>query len=180
MSELQLGLLGIGILVVVGVFAYNKLQESKLKRQSEEAFGSRHDDVLLGGKAAARGGDAARRRIEPTLSPTPAEAPKASGALDTSIDLSATLETQHAAAGEAISTAIVDSAERPAKTVSWEAYNRQSAHWEPLDAAGEYQLLRAGLQLVDRKGAASEQDLSDFSAMVQGVAAAIGANCSMD
>ncbi len=180
MSELQLGLLGIGVLVVVGVLAYNKLQESRLKRQSEEAFGSRHDDVLLGGKAAAQGADAVRERIEPTLSQASNEAPAAGGALDASIDFIATLETQQAVAGEAVSAAIVDSAERPGKAVSWEAYNSQSAHWEPLDAAGEYQMLRAGLQLVDRKGAASAQDLSDFSAMVQAVASVIGADCSLD
>ena len=35
MSELQLGLLGIGILVVVGVLAYNKLQERRLRREAE-------------------------------------------------------------------------------------------------------------------------------------------------
>jgi len=179
MSELQLGLLGIGILVVVGVFAYNKLQEFRLKRQSQEAFGSRHEDVLLGGKAAARAADATRERIEPTLSQASDAAPAAGGALDASIDFIATLETQHAVAGEAISTAIVDSAERPGKAVGWEGYNSQSAHWEPLDAAGEYQMLRAGLQLADRKGAASEQDLSDFSAMVQALASAIGASCSL-
>lgn len=179
MSELQLGLLGIGILVVVGVLAYNKLQEARLKRQSQEAFGSRHEDVLLGGKAAGRGADATRERIEPTLSQASDKAPAAGGVLDAGIDFIASLETRNPVAGEAISTAIVDSAERPDKVVSWEGYNSQSANWEPLATAGEYQMLRAGLQLADRKGAASEQDLSDFSAMVQAVASVIGASCSL-
>ena len=40
-------------------------------------------------------------------------------------------------------------------------------------------MLRAGLQLADRKGAASQQDLADFSAMVQAVAEAIGASCTL-
>jgi hypothetical protein len=178
MSELQLGLLGIGVLVVVGVLIYNKLQEARLKRQAEEVFGSRHDDVLMGG---ASGGSAPGRpagpleRIEPTLSAPPAEGAEASGMLDPRIDFIAILETDKAVAGEAISTAIVDSLANPAKAVSWECYNGQSASWEPLAAAGEYDRLRVGLQLADRKGAVSQQDLTEFAAMAQAVAEAIGA-----
>ena len=178
MSELQLGLLGIGVLVVLGVLAYNKLQEARLKRQAEEVFGSKHDDVLLGGKSGAttsRRPASSTERIEPTLSAAPAEPAEVGGTLDPRIDFIARLETGAAVAGEAISAAIADSRAKPAKTVSWECYNRQRACWEPLDASGEYEMLRAGLQLADRKGAASQQDLTDFSAMVQTVAEAIGA-----
>ena len=81
MSELQLGLLGIGVLVVLGVLAYNKLQEARLKRQAEEVFGSKHDDVLLGGKSgdtASRRPAGSTERIEPTLSAAPAEPAEAS------------------------------------------------------------------------------------------------------
>ncbi len=182
MSELQLGLLGIGVLVVAGVLVYNKLQETRLKREAEEVFGSRHDDVLLGGK----GGDTAAQRpgglterIEPTLSAAPVEATTASAMLDDRIDFIATLETDQAVRGEAISTAIVDSLAKPAKAVSWECYNRQTACWEPLAASGEYDRLRAGLQLADREGAASQQALADFSAMAQAVAEAIGARITL-
>ena len=165
MSELQLGLLGIGVLVVVGVLVYNKVQEARLKRQSEEVFGSRHDDVLLGGQAAPRRAGGSTERIEPTLSEAPGGNSAGSGMLDPGIDFIAALETKNTVAGEAISTAIVDSLASPAKAVNWEGYNRQTASWEPLAATGEYEMLRAGLQLADRKGAASQQDLADFSAM---------------
>jgi hypothetical protein len=178
MSELQLGLLGIGALVVVGVLAYNKLQERKLERQSEGLFGSRHDDVLLGGSTAPRRTDSGER-IEPTLFQEPQASRAAGGTLDPGVDYIATLETQTAVAGEAVSTAIVDSPASPAKPVRWEGRNRQTASWEPLAAAGEYQSLRAGLQLVDRKGAASQQDLSGFIAMAQSVADVIGASCTL-
>ena len=181
MSELQLGLLGIGVLVVLGVLAYNKLQEARLKRQAEAVFGSKHDDVLLGAKS----GDmptprpiGSIERIEPTLSAAPVEATTTSGVLDTRIDFLVTLETDAAVAGEAISTAIVDSLVKPAKAVCWECYNRQTSSWEPLATTGEYEMLRAGLQLADRKGAANLQDLTDFSTMAQAVADAIGARCT--
>lgn len=181
MSELQLGLLGIGILVVAGVFAYNKAQERRLKRQAEEVFGSRHDDVLMGarsGGAAPRPQDPAER-IEPTLSAPEPECREASGLLDPGIDFVATLETDTAVAGEAISTAIGDCQTSPAKAVNWECFNRQSASWEPLAAAGEYTLLRAGLQLADRNGAVSEKELSAFADMAQAVADAVGAQCTL-
>ena len=48
MSDLQLGLLGIGVIVVVAVIAYNKWQEFKLKRRAETTFASSHHDVLFG------------------------------------------------------------------------------------------------------------------------------------
>jgi hypothetical protein len=182
MSELQLGLLGIGILVVVGVLVYNKLQERRLKREAEEVFSSRHDDVLMGGlTGGALPGLTAgpAERIEPTFATPPAERSEAGGALDLRIDFIAMLETEKAVAGETISTAIMDNLARPAKSVSWECYNGQTANWQPLATAGEYTMLRAGLQMVDRKGAVSEQELADFGAMAQAVALAIGAKCSL-
>jgi len=179
MSELQLGLLGIGALVVIGVLAYNKLQEARLKRQSEDAFSSRHDDVLLDGKPAAPGARAPRERIEPTLSHMPGESVAAASISATAIDFIAALDAQKPVGGEAISTAIVDGPAGPGKAVNWEGYNPQTAGWEPLAAAGSYQRLRAAMQLADRKGAASEQDFADFSELVQAVAAAIGATWTL-
>ncbi len=189
MSELQLGLLGIGVLVVIGVLAYNKLQEARLKRGGESAFGSRHDDVLMGGKAGdttvERTADPLRR-IEPTLSAAATAtggasvvAAQASDRLDPRIDFIATLETDKAVAGEAISVAIVDSLPNSAKPVTWEGFNLQKTSWEPLAAAGVYESLRAGMQLADRKGAASEQELAEFGAMAQAVAEAIGARSTL-
>lgn len=178
MSELQLGLLGIGVLVVLGVFAYNKLQEARLKRQAEEVFGSKHDDVLLAGRCGEQRSAGSSERIEPTLSAAPAGAAATGSMLDPSIDFIATLDAPNTVTGEAISTAIVDSVAKPAKAVRWEGYNRQATSWEPLATTGEYEMLRAGLQLADRTGAANEQDFADFSAMTQAVAEAIGARCS--
>jgi hypothetical protein len=117
------------------------------------------------------------RRIEPTLSAPPAAGwGEASGTLDPRIDFIGTLETDKPIAGEAISMAIVDSLVHPAKAVSWEGYNRQAASWEPLASAGEYTMLHVGLQLADRNGAARQQELTEFTAMVQAVAEAIGAS----
>jgi hypothetical protein len=47
MSELQLGLLIVGALAVAGVIFYNRIQERRVRRTAEQAFTSRHADVLL-------------------------------------------------------------------------------------------------------------------------------------
>ena len=48
MSELQIGLLGLGVIVVTGVLIFNKVQELRARRAAEKQFGRKHDDVLLG------------------------------------------------------------------------------------------------------------------------------------
>ena len=47
MTELQMGMIGLGALAVVGVMAYNKWQERRHRREAERAFKSDHRDVLL-------------------------------------------------------------------------------------------------------------------------------------
>src|SRR5258707_15612437 len=56
MSELQIGLLAIGALVVAAVLIYNRIQEGRAKRDAESRFRSGHDDVLLERSVAAQGG----------------------------------------------------------------------------------------------------------------------------
>lgn len=48
MTELQLGLIGLGGVAVVGVFAYNKWQEYRHRKLAEAVFKPQHEDVLLG------------------------------------------------------------------------------------------------------------------------------------
>ena len=47
MSELQIGLLALGILAVLGVLVFNKVQEMRARREAAQHFESEHDDVLL-------------------------------------------------------------------------------------------------------------------------------------
>ena len=48
MTELQMGLIGLGALAVVGVFGYNKWQEGRHRKLAESLLKPAHDDVLLG------------------------------------------------------------------------------------------------------------------------------------
>lgn len=48
MTELQLGLIGLGAAAVVGVLIYNKVQEFRHKKVAERMLAGDHDDVLMG------------------------------------------------------------------------------------------------------------------------------------
>lgn len=65
MTELQMGLIGLGACAVIGVLAYNKWQETRQRRQADESLKSRHPDVLLDGGAT----DAPAARVEPVDEP---------------------------------------------------------------------------------------------------------------
>jgi FtsZ-interacting cell division protein ZipA len=47
MSELQISLIAIGLVVVLGVLLFNWMQQRRYRRGAEEAFSRKHDDVLL-------------------------------------------------------------------------------------------------------------------------------------
>lgn len=47
MSELQAWLIGVGALIIIAVFAYNKIQEARIRKRAEAVFDRGHDDVLL-------------------------------------------------------------------------------------------------------------------------------------
>jgi len=63
MSELQISLIAIGIVVVMGVILFNWLQQRRYRRHAEEAFGQKHEDVLLRAVTPAANDE----RIEPRL-----------------------------------------------------------------------------------------------------------------
>lgn len=81
MSELQISLLAIGLLIVAGVYGFNRFQERKYRRIAEKAFPSRREDVLLDSGTDALS-DAREMtdfreesRIEPIVSVLPDEIP---------------------------------------------------------------------------------------------------------
>ena len=67
MTELQLGLIGLGASAVVGVFAYNKWQEYRHRKLAEAVFKPQHDDVLLGATPPVAKVEAAPLRSEPEI-----------------------------------------------------------------------------------------------------------------
>ena len=66
MTELQLGLIGLGGAAVVGVLAYNKWQEYRHRKLAEAVFNPQHEDVLLG-ETPRRAALSPLQRSEPGL-----------------------------------------------------------------------------------------------------------------
>lgn len=171
MTELQIGLLAIGALVVVGVLAYNRMQERGVRRDGERAFRSAHADALLG--------DAQQRR-EPHsegLRPAVRDASADIVALpDARFDYVIELVFAGAAPLGAIHEnwkAIERRHRRPARL----AASADGASWQPLATHGSAPVgrLRAGLQLVSRHGAVGEAELIEFRSILETLAAALGA-----
>jgi len=194
MSDLQLGLLAIGVAVVVGVIAYNRWQEAKLRRRTEAAFGPRGGDILLRGGTAEGEGDSrppplaasapAARTIEHTLTedealPEPRDPPAGplpAVTLDPEVDYVVELDCARAVAGAAVAShaqAMVD--EALIKPIHWEGYDDARAVWRPVRAEARYLRLRVGLQLANRTGPVTEDDLLAFCGEVQEVALALAA-----
>jgi len=192
-SDLQLGLLSIGAVVVAAVLGYNKWQELKFRRESERSLKSDHEDVLMNPPGdAAPAHDvrvratvhehAPEERIEPTFE-APA-APSSRPAPDTqtlseAIDFIVTIETAEGRTGEAIVEASAAALAGFAKRVQWEGFNAGTGQFEPMRRSAQYALLRAGLQLADRNGGVSAEDLTRFCAALEQVAAAAGATASL-
>src|SRR5262244_3402560 len=153
MSDLQLSLLAIG----VGVVAYNRWQEAKLRRRTEATFGSRHGDVLLQEAGPAAGGEPGTaappptsppdRSIEHTLQedipsvPAPAAmpAPLPPELLDPAIDYIVQLDCARPVSGAEVATqanALLE--EGLIKPVHWEGQDESREVWRPISSDGGY------------------------------------------
>lgn len=157
MTELQIGLVLIGVLAVVAVVVYNWLQERRARRAAERAFGSRHSDVLL---------DEPHARREPTLGlpPRPGEAAPASAgsAPDPRLDYIITLSPPSPVAAPVLRELWAPIALRFSR--------RAFVHPEENGA------LSAALQLVTRQGVVSDAELLEFRSLVETLAAKVRAS----
>lgn len=190
-SELQIGLLALGVAAVVGIIAYNKWQEHKHNRHTEKTFRSDHRDVLL------ETGEPVEPRIEPRAADDgegPAEAPApvaaapqpgahgrtggrqttpgAPDAVDARIDCIIRVEAIEPLEAPRLWAAQRDALQELEKPVRWFAFDDRENVWRPLTAhsAGAYHWFCAAMQMVDRRGAITEQDFQRFSGGVQAVA----------
>jgi FtsZ-interacting cell division protein ZipA len=233
MTELQMGLIGLGVVAVAGVLVYNKWQEMRQRRQAEGMLKNSLPDVLLDGSSApgeSAGGRAkktdvspaapsssfdpllADERVEPVLRSEPAldepessplpppisplsettaavapapmtpVAPRAAsqagpGADEASllsprIDFIIAIDTVEPVSPQAIIDSSKETLARLRKPVRWLGYDENLGEWRSLSRQqdGEYRHVKAGLQLVDRRGPVNEADLAIFAAAMQELA----------
>lgn len=175
MSELQLGLLIVGALAVAGVIFYNRSQERRVRRRAEQAFSSRHADVLLETESPRR---------EPSLGPpatslreevpgVAAEEDLPDARLDYVIELSAE---------NPVATAVVlegwKRLERRFGRRALLAWREESGRWRRAvpGTSGGRTHWRAAVQLVSRNGVIGEAELIEFRSEIETLAARAGAS----
>ena len=191
MSDLQLGLIVIGVVVIVAVLAFNRWQERQLRRRVEDTFAA----MGPGGFESAPG-DSADERIEPTIERSQADAaaaaadPTPAGATATSIvaaggdeapspiDYVCVLQSATQIPHERL-TAFLHSATAVGKRVTLEAWLPEAGLWTelPLARARPVTQLRVSLQLADRAGPANRVQLSTMRDLVRQLAQHVDAQC---
>ena len=173
MTEFQLGLLLIGVLAIVGVIVFNRIQERRATKRAERAFGSQHDDVLMA--------EAPQRR-EPTLEPVirrahPGLAASSEALPDEALDYVIAVSPAQSLPAAAFLEYWAPLEQRFTRRVlaagreeggAW----KRIAHGDP-SAYGAFQ---AALQLVSRAGVVNEGELIEFRSEVENLAATLGAS----
>jgi hypothetical protein len=168
MSDLQVGLAILGLVVIAGVAAFNWWQERKFRIRAQSGLRPPEEDVLLGAKAGTTPRHA-QTRIEPQLD-TSIPAPGLRGAVhgpDPELDYIAEIR-----AGEVIQTAAIaelaSSLEQAGRRVALAGYDYHAKTWEPLGEGDHgFTALRAGLQLADRSGPATIEQLRAFQNLIR-------------
>jgi len=190
-SDFQMALVGIAVVVIVAVIAYNRWQESKYKKHAERAFTADHPDVLFGGgheRVEPQLGDLAAPRVnddveEGLLSPIVSEpiVPRSAEqpghpAINAEIDSVALILADSQMLPDQFWPTI-DQSRQVSKHILWEGL--VGGLWQPVsentdDDAG-FRELRAGLQLASRSGAVDGNTLHAFNEMMAAFAQGIGA-----
>ena len=198
MNSLSVGLLIAGVVLVIGVIAYNWLQERRARRRLGSALGMPGGGGGERAEPGLRGGDsdsvppssvaieeAAEELSEapadgegpdiPLPRPlSPAHAAHDSVAPDADIECVVVLHPAAPVASAALAQA---SALRQAKPVRWLGRRAADLPWQGIGvAAGPWQEVAACLLLADRSGAASRSDIDAFLQAIAKVAVAISAD----
>jgi FtsZ-interacting cell division protein ZipA len=204
MSDLQINLIVIGIVIIGVVVFYNWMQQRRYQRNTEKAFKNKYDDVLLeAGKTTEvervepqlNKEVAGDLRVEPGIkekeivesdskpeqkplntSNEPVKPVKvySNGVVDYVVSIQSETPVTVTDLGEILQRKVDFG-----KPVRWFGQKNAGAFWEQItiesDPESDYTGLRACLQLADRSGPVSEVSLSEFRDMVQNFAELINA-----
>lgn len=170
MSDLQIALAAIGLVVVAGVYAFNLWQERKLRQKLQKAFEGERADVLLGTAESASAGSV-EPRIEPKIEPKIGDAAATSGdaaaaalagGADPLIEFIASVRTEQPVGDAALRELLSRLATfgKPARLLGRDA----EGPWRLLDRGSHAgcRELQAALQLVNRSGPVHAPQLNGF------------------
>jgi hypothetical protein len=188
-SEFQMALIGIAVLVIAGIIVFNRVQERRYRIRAEKAFAADHPDILIQPSEVTR-----PARLEPSLGELSVGG---SSQVITQIDSPDALSPRGIASGihpdiDCVAMVLADAPVAPPllwpfvarareidRTILWEVL--VGGLWQPLDtdapasANTVFRELRIAMQLSGRRGPALRSEIERFSALVNDVTAATGA-----
>jgi hypothetical protein len=179
MSDLQLGLLVLGLLALGAVAGYNawRTRQSLPKTMRERPMGPRQEPRLDGIQEEQVEGSDEVEAVEPSLvsDPLPVIVPEKRLGLDDLIDSIAPLIIDSPVSGDALLAALPGSRRVGSKPFAVEGLNDDTQMWEQPRAGERYSALQVGIQLANRSGPLNEIEFSEFVVKTQAYADAIGA-----
>jgi FtsZ-interacting cell division protein ZipA len=163
MSDLQIGLVVVGVFVVAGVYLFNWRQERIFRRNAEQAFAHEHEDVLL---QSSPSDSTPQARVEPKMHavpkatetmPSPAE-----GDADPLIDYVVEVALREPNDGASVRQELLAlTAEWRKPLLVW-GYDPASAEWHLAGAGKPFEALRFALQMSNRAGCVDRSQLVAF------------------
>lgn len=173
MSELQIGLAIVGVLVVFAVALYNRWQERKLQRALERSLRTEHDDVLL---ASNPGRGKSSGRLIAVVDGTPSYGSPMQGEqaqldqqnvkelIPEKMDIDFTIHIEFGCRkfGHEIINGAVRVLSTMPKSVQLIGLISDMEAWEPVRHDAEYTAVSVSLQLVDRRGCVTLRELFEF------------------
>jgi len=192
-NELQFGLICLGVLAIVGVLIFNFYQDRRSRKHAEQAFRSTHHDVLLDDNGEPTIPPAPGGRMEPAL-PRNAATPVPAGAASTSaastprpavaratqpelpadehvIDCVVAIDAPAGVSCSALFAAQLEVMSGFARSLHWYGWDDAENQWIEIDAhsPGSLNRARVTLQLADRQGCITSNELERFYAQLQRV-----------
>ncbi len=170
MSDLQISLLAIGIVVVLAVYAFGAWQQRQYRRRFNTAFRQRGGDALYESAAWA----------EPHLPPAAAEPVEACSTLDAAIDYVAELSLP-APVSSGVLAPLLQRRFDFGKNVHVCGLDAATGDWQRMTADSRFSCaaFRLALQLADRNGMISEAQLGSFRDLVRETGRTIGAQAML-
>lgn len=209
MSDLHLSLMGFGLLVIIGVVVYNWIQERKFRKIAQQRFQAPCEDVLMSGPDPSIGATTIGRatlndvRIEPKLSdeepdlvhpPAPEPVPPAPLAptaktrqpeseipapIDVDIDYVVRLDFAEPVEASALRATLGTT--DFGKSLIWRGLDA-TGQWVDVTTARErvaFSAVYGALQLADRAGALTSEEITQFASQVQQAAETLMAVAQM-
>ena len=173
MSDLQLGLVAVGCLVVLGVIAYNAWNARRVQPRQPQPPPAEKD-------AAAP--MAETERIDPAgfeAPPPPHASVPVRGPLDPLIDVIAHVSVFCTVAGGAAIAHMPASRRAGSKPFAVEGRNEATLRWETPVVGQRYDAFQCGAQLANRSGALNEIEYSEFVTKTQAFAEALDGDADL-